>query len=591
MGKVISVGPYSAYGIAVKHGYEGTEEEWISSVERDRIAAEKAAKEAKEFAKADPTLTISGAPADAAATGQGLNNRYTKAEIDDKLKNIKTDKTLTVDGGFADAKTVGDSINRWFESADKKLDELLLSLKNSVLGITAPAGVTITVTHRGKKITSFVATGEEQYVDVEGFGPAVVRADVDSVYATRTVDVAIRQLYHVVFETVGTTFGVRWEKNNPSTKLVRLMADNDPYSYVDNILIIPETGTAFDHSYPWKGMEEYNVIDGVAKYKMGDAGFSRTLYDTMVWIPKFWFKVESNSNYMYCYISSIEKEGFILHPGSGRYIGRYKSNGNRSVSGVTFTTTTRESGNSNAKSKGAGWYLSDYSIRSAVIFLYLIEYADWDCQSAVGRGITSWNSSASATLKNNGGTDAMSYCTGTPEDDGCHAVQYRHVENLWGLYVEHAEGVNMVYTSKTWTAWVIKDPDKYLEGWKDGYSSTISWTYNTSGFLSTMYINSLGQFFGGGFSAGSSTTYIPDHIQISKNTSSYMSTFTRTPEGSTITESIACALLACGGGESSGSNAGLFSFYNDHYGMGFSSRLMFIPPESQETLSTVEVIE
>ena len=174
MGKVISVGPYSAYGIAVKHGYEGTEEEWISSVERDRVAAEKAAKEAKEFAKADPTLTISGAPADAAATGQGLNNRYTKAEIDDKLKNIKTDKTLTVDGGFADAKTVGDSINRWFESADKKLDELLLSLKNSVLGITAPAGVTITVTHRGKKITSFVATGEEQYVDVEGFGPTLL---------------------------------------------------------------------------------------------------------------------------------------------------------------------------------------------------------------------------------------------------------------------------------------------------------------------------------------------------------------------------------------------------------------------------------
>lgn len=110
MGKVISVGPYSAYAIAVQHGYEGTEDEWINSVERDRIAAEKAAKEAKEFANADPTLTISGAPADAAATGQGLNNRYTKAEIDDKLKNIKTDKTLSVDGGFADAKAVEDRL-------------------------------------------------------------------------------------------------------------------------------------------------------------------------------------------------------------------------------------------------------------------------------------------------------------------------------------------------------------------------------------------------------------------------------------------------------------------------------------------------
>ena len=110
MGKVIPIGPYSAYAIAVQHGYEGTEEEWINSVERDRIAAEKAAKEAKEFANADPTLTISGAPADAAITGQKLDDRYTKAEIDDKLKNIKTDKTLSVDGGFADAKAVGDRL-------------------------------------------------------------------------------------------------------------------------------------------------------------------------------------------------------------------------------------------------------------------------------------------------------------------------------------------------------------------------------------------------------------------------------------------------------------------------------------------------
>ena len=34
MGKVISVGPYSAYGIAVKQGYEGTEEEWIHQGEQ-----------------------------------------------------------------------------------------------------------------------------------------------------------------------------------------------------------------------------------------------------------------------------------------------------------------------------------------------------------------------------------------------------------------------------------------------------------------------------------------------------------------------------------------------------------------------------
>ena len=49
MGKVIPIGPYSAYAIAVQHGYEGTEEEWINSVERDRVAAEKAKKKPKSL--------------------------------------------------------------------------------------------------------------------------------------------------------------------------------------------------------------------------------------------------------------------------------------------------------------------------------------------------------------------------------------------------------------------------------------------------------------------------------------------------------------------------------------------------------------
>ena len=36
----ITIGPYSAYAIAVKYGYTGTEEEWIRSVEADRVRAE-----------------------------------------------------------------------------------------------------------------------------------------------------------------------------------------------------------------------------------------------------------------------------------------------------------------------------------------------------------------------------------------------------------------------------------------------------------------------------------------------------------------------------------------------------------------------
>ena len=103
----VVIGPYSAYQIAVKHGFEGTEEDWINAVERERLAAEAAAEKAKNVIAADPTLTISGAPADAKVTGQKFDERYTKTEVDDKIADIVSDKTLTVDGGFADAAAVG----------------------------------------------------------------------------------------------------------------------------------------------------------------------------------------------------------------------------------------------------------------------------------------------------------------------------------------------------------------------------------------------------------------------------------------------------------------------------------------------------
>ena len=49
MMKRIDIGAYSAYAIAVKHGYKGTEEEWNAEQERNRIASEDAANKAKEI--------------------------------------------------------------------------------------------------------------------------------------------------------------------------------------------------------------------------------------------------------------------------------------------------------------------------------------------------------------------------------------------------------------------------------------------------------------------------------------------------------------------------------------------------------------
>lgn len=92
----VVIGPYSAYQIAVKHGFEGTEEDWLKSVERDRLVAEAAAEKAKEYINADATLTISGAPADAKAVGDRIN-----------AIRVGIDKTLTISDAAADAAAVG----------------------------------------------------------------------------------------------------------------------------------------------------------------------------------------------------------------------------------------------------------------------------------------------------------------------------------------------------------------------------------------------------------------------------------------------------------------------------------------------------
>ena len=50
MSKKIEIGPYSAYAIAVKYGYDGTEEDWIKAVEAARKSAETSAANAKREA-------------------------------------------------------------------------------------------------------------------------------------------------------------------------------------------------------------------------------------------------------------------------------------------------------------------------------------------------------------------------------------------------------------------------------------------------------------------------------------------------------------------------------------------------------------
>lgn len=128
MSKTIEIGPYSAYAIAVKYGYVGTEEDWIKSVEAARKSAETSAANAKREAdgastsaatateqagiattKAGESAASAGASASsasAAATSEANAKKYSE----EAGAKANTDKTLSIENAPADAKAVGDII-------------------------------------------------------------------------------------------------------------------------------------------------------------------------------------------------------------------------------------------------------------------------------------------------------------------------------------------------------------------------------------------------------------------------------------------------------------------------------------------------
>jgi hypothetical protein len=128
MSKTIEIGPYSAYAIAVKYGYDGTEEDWIKAVEAARKSAETSAANAKREADGASTSAAtateqagiattkagesaasadaSASSASAAATSEANAKKYSE----EAGAKANTDKTLSIENAPADAKATGDAL-------------------------------------------------------------------------------------------------------------------------------------------------------------------------------------------------------------------------------------------------------------------------------------------------------------------------------------------------------------------------------------------------------------------------------------------------------------------------------------------------
>lgn len=111
MAKVQEIGPYSAYAIAVKYGYKGTEEEWVKEQEANRKAAEAAAAAAAQSAK-DAAASASGVAQSGQQAVQGIKDAQTTA-----LQAIDTAKQQAVQAAQAEAEKAAASAGQAASSA------------------------------------------------------------------------------------------------------------------------------------------------------------------------------------------------------------------------------------------------------------------------------------------------------------------------------------------------------------------------------------------------------------------------------------------------------------------------------------------
>ena len=190
---------------------------------------------------------------------------------------------------------------------------------------------------------------------------------------------------------------------------------------------------------------------------------------------------------------------------------------------------TRSTARDKAKSVGSKFHLYDFATYCAIIWLYVVEFADWNCQIKIGRGAVD----DTGTVINSGNTCDMTYHTGRAGGiDGYTAVQYRWIENLWGNVDQWVDGFN----ANGATVYYCTDPSKYADDTSAGYTKI--GTLPAAGCIRDLTVTENGLLIPK-TTGGSNSTYIPDYMG----------------------PSTGWCVLFVGGSISAGSNAGLLYLY------------------------------
>lgn len=422
----------------------------VAGADIAREKAEAAAEEAKKSAdkaaavvSTDPTLTVSGAPADAAAVGGIVLPRvvvHTEAGssivLSDGEKSVSGvaaggsfSAALPHDGEWTVTATLGSGAATETVQAEYCRTKTL-TLTYYTLTVTVKTGSVVTAQCGDKTVTGTVPESDSIKLYLPIAGTWTVTATLGDKTTTATVDVTEYKDYHLELAYVHI-YGASWDGTS-TTKWSRTdeaAEFTDPVPYVAGA---SSYGSPFDALQPWAGMTVSERTGG-----------------TMVAIPKFWYKLEQNGAGMTIKIADRAVASYSVSPahmdrGDGHgerdvvYIGRYHCNDSyKSGTGSFRANMTRSFARANIHSIGSAIWQCDFAMRFTLWLLYIVEFADWNSQAKIGYGCSP--SSSAFTM---GYTDSMPYHTGTNQSSRATygGTQYRNIEGLWDNVWDWCDG-------------------------------------------------------------------------------------------------------------------------------------------------------
>ena len=326
-----------------------------------------------------------------------------------------------------------------------------------------------------------------------------------------------------------------------------LQVDFENYTYTRLAGAVGKTaGTDFNSLAPWSGMKRCNLADdGTVNAYYGDASYIEdgSNGQVMVEIPKFYYRVMPikldpiggtvggyhmrKGNY---YISATKYEGFKTHPAfikpdgtevDKAYVSAYEGSiydvsaeiyilDDAQVADFTATTgdklcsiagakpcsgatqnLTRINAEQLAVNRGTGWHTLNSKAISAVQMLFAVEYASFNSQSAIGKGVVDKSSGTGNESVATGATASLGNTSGMADGtNGLVSISYRGIENFWGNIWKFCVDINM-YGDGTMQGGIpyICNDYNYAESTVTGYTSAGFTVANANNFISAFGYN------------------------------------------------------------------------------------------------------